>query len=62
LAGRNPKVIGMPNSGASTDKASRCKKRKVVEVEYQATPGLSLNGVFSQSGGFAADIRIRKAW
>jgi translocation and assembly module TamB len=36
--------------------------RKVVEVEYQATPGLSLNGVFNQNGGFAADIRIRKTW
>ena len=36
--------------------------RKVVEVEYQAAPGLSLNGVFNQNGGFAADIRIRKTW
>jgi translocation and assembly module TamB len=36
--------------------------RRVIEVEYQATPRLSINGVFNQNGGFAADIRIRKTW
>jgi autotransporter translocation and assembly factor TamB len=36
--------------------------RKVIEVEYQATPGILLNGVFNQNGGFAADVRIRKSW
>jgi translocation and assembly module TamB len=36
--------------------------RRVIEVEYQASPGLSVNGVFNQNGGFAADIRIRKTW
>jgi translocation and assembly module TamB len=36
--------------------------RKVIEVEYQATPRILLNGVFNQNGGFAADIRLRKRW
>jgi autotransporter translocation and assembly factor TamB len=37
-------------------------QRQVIEVEYQATPRLSVNGVFNPNGGFAADIRIRKTW
>ena len=37
-------------------------KRQVIEVEYQATPGLSINGVVNQNGGFAMDIRRRKTW
>jgi translocation and assembly module TamB len=37
-------------------------KRQVIEVEYQATPRLSVNGVVNRNGGFAADVRIRKAW
>lgn len=36
--------------------------RKVIEVEYQATPRILLNGVFNQNGGFAADVRVRKRW
>jgi translocation and assembly module TamB len=38
------------------------EKRQVIEVEYQATPRLSVNGVVNRNGGFAADIRIRKTW
>jgi len=37
-------------------------QRQLVEVEYHATPRISLNGVFNENGGFAADVRIRKAW
>jgi hypothetical protein len=36
--------------------------RKVIEVEYQATPRISVNGVLNQNGGFAADVRIHKRW
>ena len=37
-------------------------QRQVIEVEYQATPRLSVDGVVNQNGGFAADVRIRKTW
>jgi translocation and assembly module TamB len=37
-------------------------ERQVIEVEYQATPKISVIGVFNQNGGFAADVRIRKTW
>jgi translocation and assembly module TamB len=37
-------------------------ERQVIEVEYQATPRVGVNGVINQNGGFAADIRIRKTW
>jgi translocation and assembly module TamB len=36
--------------------------RKVIEVEYQATPRILVNGVLNQNGGFAADVRIHKKW
>jgi autotransporter translocation and assembly factor TamB len=36
--------------------------RQVVEVEYHATPKISLIGVFNENGGFATDVRIRKTW
>ena len=36
--------------------------RKVIEVEYQPTRRILLNGVLNQNGGFAADVRIRKRW
>jgi translocation and assembly module TamB len=37
-------------------------RRQVIEVEYQATPRVGVNGVINENGGFAADIRIRKTW
>lgn len=37
-------------------------KRQVVEVEYHATPKISLIGVVNQNGGFAADVRMKKKW
>jgi translocation and assembly module TamB len=37
-------------------------KRQVVEVEYHATPKVSVIGVLNQNGGFATDVRIRKTW
>jgi translocation and assembly module TamB len=37
-------------------------RRQVVEVEYQASPRISLSGILNQNGGFAADVRIRKTW
>jgi translocation and assembly module TamB len=37
-------------------------RRQVIEVEYQATPRVGVNGVVNENGGFAADIRIRKTW
>jgi translocation and assembly module TamB len=37
-------------------------KRQVIELEYQATPRLSINGVINQNGGFATDVRMRKTW
>jgi translocation and assembly module TamB len=37
-------------------------KRQVLEVEYHATPRISITGVFNQNGGFATDVRIRKTW
>jgi translocation and assembly module TamB len=36
--------------------------RKVIEVEYQATPRILVNGVLNQNGGFGADVRIHKRW
>jgi translocation and assembly module TamB len=36
--------------------------RKVIEVEYQASPRISVNGVLNENGGFAADVRIHKRW
>jgi len=36
--------------------------RKVIEVEYQATPRISVNGVLNENGGFGADVRIHKRW
>jgi translocation and assembly module TamB len=37
-------------------------ERQVIEIEYQATPRISVIGVFNQNGGFATDVRIRKTW
>jgi len=37
-------------------------KRQVVEVEYQASPRISVTGVLNENGGFATDVRIRKRW
>jgi translocation and assembly module TamB len=36
--------------------------RQVVEVEYHASPRVSLSGVLNENGGFAMDVRIRKTW
>jgi translocation and assembly module TamB len=36
--------------------------RQLIEVEYQATPRISVNGVLNQNGGFGADVRIHKRW
>ena len=41
---------------------STSEQRQLIEVEYQATPRVGLNGVINRNGGFAADIRIRKTW
>jgi translocation and assembly module TamB len=37
-------------------------ERQVVEVEYHATPTITLIGVVNKNGGFATDVRIRKTW
>jgi translocation and assembly module TamB len=37
-------------------------QRQVVEVEYHASPRISLSGVLNENGGFAVDVRIRKTW
>jgi translocation and assembly module TamB len=37
-------------------------RRQLMEIEYQATPRVGVNGVINENGGFAMDIRIRKTW
>jgi translocation and assembly module TamB len=37
-------------------------QRQVVQVEYQATPRVSLSGTRDQNGGFGFDTRITKEW
>jgi translocation and assembly module TamB len=44
----------------STDVTST--QRQVIQLQYQATPQVSLNGTRDQNGGFAFDTRITREW
>jgi translocation and assembly module TamB len=44
----------------STDVTST--QRQVIQLEYQATPQVSLSGTRDQNGGFALETRITKEW
>jgi translocation and assembly module TamB len=37
-------------------------QKEVIQLEYQATPKVSLSGVRDKNGGFAVDMRFRKTW
>ena len=44
----------------STDVTST--ERRVIQLEYQATPRVSVSGTRDQNGGFGFDTRIKKSW
>ena len=44
----------------STDVTSTT--RQVIQLEYQATPKVSLSGTRDQNGGFGFDTRITRDW
>jgi hypothetical protein len=44
----------------STDVTST--QRQVIQLQYQATPTVSLSGTRDQNGGFGFDTRITHEW
>jgi translocation and assembly module TamB len=44
----------------STDVTST--QRQVIQLQYQATPRVSISGTRDQNGGFGFDTRIKKSW
>jgi hypothetical protein len=44
----------------STDITST--QNQVIQLQYQATPRVSISGTRDQNGGFGFDTRIKKTW